>query len=161
GASWTFVLWGGLHGLYYLLEIWTRGARDRVAQVLHLDKPPVRTAIGTVLTLGLVCFAWLFFRANSVSDAFLLLRNMAQLGASTGILAPWADVVARPGLEMAFMLGLIALLAALHVLREYNHRILLSIGRREWVRWVVYLLLALAILNLGVARQTPFVYLQF
>jgi len=161
GASWTFVLWGGLHGLYYLLEVWTRGARDRAAQVFHLDKPAVRTAIGTVVTLGLVCFAWLFFRANSVSDAFLLLRNMAQLGASTGILAPWTDVVARPGLEMAFMLGLIALLAALHVLREHNRRVLLSIGQREWVRWVVYLLLALAILNLGVARQTPFVYLQF
>jgi hypothetical protein len=86
---------------------------------------------------------------------------MAQLGASTGALAPWADAVARPGLEMAFMLGLIALLAALHVLREVNHRVLLSIGRREWVRWVAYLLLALAILNLGIAKQTPFVYLRF
>ncbi len=170
GASWTFVLWGGLHGLYYLLEVWTRTARDRAAQALHLDRPAqalhldkaaLRTAVGTVVTLGLVCFAWLFFRANSVSDAFLLLGNMAQLGASTGALAPWADAVVRPGLEMAFALGLIALLAALHLLREHNHGLLYAIGRRPWVRWVAYLLLALAILNLGVARQTPFVYLQF
>jgi alginate O-acetyltransferase complex protein AlgI len=161
GASWTFVLWGGLHGLYYLLEVWTRGIRDRAAQALHLDKPALRTAAGTIVTLGLVCFAWLFFRANAVSDAFLLLGNMGQLNVSTDILAPWAGAVARPGLEMAFAAGLIVLLAALHVLREYDHGLLYAIGQRPWVRWVAYLLLATAILNLGVARQTPFVYLQF
>jgi D-alanyl-lipoteichoic acid acyltransferase DltB (MBOAT superfamily) len=160
GASWTFVLWGGLHGLYYLLWIWTQSARERAAQALHLDRPALRKAIGTVVTLGLVCFAWLFFRADSVSDAFLLIRNMSQLGTSTAVLAPWAKV-ARPGIEMGFVLGLIALLAALHVLREVNHQVLLTIGQRGWVRWVAYLLLALAIMNLGVARQTPFVYLQF
>jgi hypothetical protein len=62
---------------------------------------------------------------------------------------------------MAFALGLIVLLAALHLLREYDHGVIYAIGRRPWVRWAAYLLLALAILNLGIARQTPFVYLQF
>jgi D-alanyl-lipoteichoic acid acyltransferase DltB (MBOAT superfamily) len=161
GADWTFVLWGGLHGLYYLVEVWTQSARDRAARKLHLDRPALRTVAGTVVTLGLVCFAWLFFRANSVSDAFLLLGNMGQLGASTSVLEPWADAFARPDLEMAFSLGLIVLLAALHLLREVDHGLLYAIGRRPWVRWAAYLILALAILNLGIARQTPFVYLQF
>jgi alginate O-acetyltransferase complex protein AlgI len=161
GASWTFVLWGGLHGLYYLWGIWTGSARDRAAKALRLDKPAIQKGIGTIVTLALVCFAWLFFRANSVSDAFLLLRNMVQLGASTAVLAPWAGAVARPGLEMGFVLGLIALLATKHLLREHDHRVLSTIGRWEWVRWAVYLLLALAIMNLGVAKETPFVYLQF
>jgi len=161
GASWTFVLWGGLHGLYYLLGIWTGPAVDRAARALRLDKPAIRTAIGTVVTLALVCFAWLFFRANSVSDAFLLLRNMVQLGASTAVLAPWADVVARPGLEMGLMLGMIALLVTKHLLREHSHGVSTTLGQWEWVRWALYLLLALAIMNLGVAKETPFVYLQF
>jgi len=161
GASWTFVLWGGLHGLYYLLGIWTGSTVDRAVRALRLDKPAIRTAIGTVVTLGLVCFAWLFFRANSVSDAFLLLKNMVQLGASTPILAPWADAVARPGLEMVLMLGLTALLVAKHLLREHDHGVSATLGQWEWVRWAVYLLLALAIMNLGVAKETPFVYLQF
>ena len=161
GASWTFVLWGGLHGLYYLLGIWTGPTVDRAARALRLDKPAIRTAIGTVVTLALVCFAWLFFRANSVSDAFLLLRNMVQLGASTAVLAPWADVVARPGLEMGLMLGMIALLVTKHLLREHSHGVSATLGQWEWVRWALYLLLALAIMNLGVAKETPFVYLQF
>ena len=161
GANWTFVLWGGLHGLYYLGEAWTQKARDQVVQMLHLDKPAVRTAIGTLVTLTLVCLAWLFFRANSISDAFLLLRNMAQIRASTGVYMPWMDIVGNPGLEMALALGLVALLAGIHLLGEHKRQVLFSIGQRGWVRWVACLLLALAILNLGVAREMPFVYLQF
>jgi alginate O-acetyltransferase complex protein AlgI len=161
GANWTFVLWGGLHGLYYLFEAWTHRARDKVFQMLHLAKPTVRTAIDTFITLNLICFAWLFFRANSSSDAFLLLNHMAQIRASTDIYAPWTSAVNRPGLQTAFALGLIALLAAIHVLREHKCQTIVAIWQRDWVRWVAYLLLALAIMNLGIAKETPFVYLQF
>ena len=161
GANWTFVLWGGLHGLYYLVQIWTQTARDRGFQALRLDRPAVRTTIGTLVTLLLVCVAWLFFRANSISDAFLLLGNLVRVGASTDVYAPWTDTVAGPGLEMALALGLVTLMAAVHLLREYGHQALISAGRLVWVRWVVYVLLALAILNLGVAVQVPFVYQQF
>lgn len=161
GPSWTFVLWGGLHGLYYLVEAVTRQIRDRFAEALHLDKPALRTAIGTLVTLTLVCFAWLFFRANSVSDAFLLLDGLTHVRASTDILAPWTQIASNPGWEMALASGLVALLAAIDLLREYRSQVSLSIAQKSWVLWVVYLLLALAILNLGTAKSTPFVYLQF
>jgi len=161
GANLTFVLWGGLHGLYYLFEAGTQKARDKVLRMAHLGRPAVRTAIGTLVTLALVCFAWLFFRANSISDAFLLLDRMAQIGASTDIYAPWTSIAHRPGLEMAFALGLVALVAAIHVFREHRYQPILALWQTDWSRWAAYLLLALAILNLGVSRETPFVYLQF
>jgi alginate O-acetyltransferase complex protein AlgI len=161
GANWTFMLWGGLFGLFYLWEISTRPARDWVARALGLDKPALRTAIATVATLSLVCFAWLFFRANSISDAFLLLGNMAQMRNSTDIQAPWADVLANPGLETAFSLGLVLLLVAGNLLRKHERPLFPSLGQRGWVRWAVYLLLALAILNLGIGKEVPFVYFRF
>jgi D-alanyl-lipoteichoic acid acyltransferase DltB (MBOAT superfamily) len=161
GANWTFVLWGGLHGLYYLLEAWTHRARDKGFEMLHLAKPAIRTTINTLITVNLICFAWLFFRANSSSDAFLLLNHMVQIRASTDIYAPWTDIVNKPGLQTAFALGLVALLAAIHVLREHKCHAVLAVWQRDWVRWVAYLLLALATMNLGIAKETPFVYLQF
>lgn len=161
GADWTLVLWGGMHGLYYLVEAWTQKARDKVFRSLHLEKHPVRTAIGVFVTLNLVCFAWLFFRANSISDAFLLVSNMVQVRASTDLYAPWLELAGNPGLEMALASGLVALLAIAHVLCEHDGQVLFRIGKRGWIRWIVYLLLALAILNLGIAKQMPFVYLQF
>ena len=161
GPSWTFVLWGGLYGVYYILDAWTRAVRDKIFRMAHLDKPALRTAVGTFVTFNLVCFSWLFFRASSISDAFLLLNNMVQVRASTLIHTPWVNTVDSPGLEMALALGLIALLAVNHLGRQVEGQALFSFGQRNWVRWVAYLLLALAILNLGVAKEMPFVYLQF
>ena len=40
GANWTFVIWGGLHGSYYLFSYWTRNIRPRLTRMLKLDKVP-------------------------------------------------------------------------------------------------------------------------
>jgi hypothetical protein len=189
GASWTFVLWGGLHGFYYLLHVWTEGIRDKGAQLFHLEaKPVLKTFIGALITFVLVCFAWVFFRANSISDAFLLIGSLVRLGPSTAsvsstadaasgsvglsaVLAPWGNAVGalsarNPGLELVLSCALIVLLAlvdwaqAFGVQRPAWMRDLV-LARKVWIRWAVYLILALAIMNLGVREGTPFVYMQF
>jgi D-alanyl-lipoteichoic acid acyltransferase DltB (MBOAT superfamily) len=75
GANWTFVLWGALHGLYVVVEVWSKKARDKVAQTFHLEESAVRTIVGTVATFSLVSFGWIFFQAKSVSYALLLVRK--------------------------------------------------------------------------------------
>jgi D-alanyl-lipoteichoic acid acyltransferase DltB (MBOAT superfamily) len=161
GANWTFVLWGGLHGVYYLLEVWTQQARDKVWERLRPARRASRTAVSTLVTLGMVCLAWVFFRANSISDAFLLFRNATLFGASTDLYAPWASLGDSAGLDMALALVLIALLAAIELIGEHRWKAPLTLWQRDWIRWAAYLFLALAIMNLGVVRETPFVYLQF
>jgi hypothetical protein len=161
GASWTFVVWGGLHGLYRLLELWTEGGRVKIARMLRLEHHPVRTVARTLITLNLVCFAWIFFRAGSLSDASLLIAQMVQVGASTDLHAPWTVSLGTPAMETALALGLIGLLTVDHLLREFPQRAVTRIGATTWVHWIVYLLLTLAVLNLGLPRETPFVYLQF
>ncbi len=70
GASWTFVVWGGLHGLYLVLEMW--------AQTLFGSWWFWRTSIGQIIlglvTFGMVCFAWVFFRANTFDKAFEIVQ---------------------------------------------------------------------------------------
>jgi alginate O-acetyltransferase complex protein AlgI len=192
GANWTFVLWGALHGLYYLVEVWTTGIRDRAAQALGLKgKPVLGTVVGGLVTFVLVCFAWVFFRANAISDAFTLIGGMVRAGVSTvpapltgevglsPVVAPWGGAVSRPSLEMAFAFALIAILAFVDWIQadwtsadgasaagaSGGQRPAwmrgLELTRKVWIRWAVYVLLALAIMNLGVSRGTPFVYLQF
>jgi alginate O-acetyltransferase complex protein AlgI len=72
GASWRFVAWGGLHGLYLAVERWIRSLplanRVRVSRV---------TAVGVgALTYFLVLVTWVFFRAQSFGDAWTLLQSM-------------------------------------------------------------------------------------
>ena len=74
GANWTFVVWGALHGLYRVLGSLTWDKRNAILSRIGLmpDSRLVR-GVRRVATFLLVCLAWVFFRANSISDAFTLL----------------------------------------------------------------------------------------
>ncbi len=161
GADWTFVLWGGLLGLYILVERLGKGTLDRVAGALRLEDTAVRRTMGILLTLLLISFSWIFFYARSVPDAILVIRNLVRFGSGGDVTAPWAGLTSATGLEMALAWGLIGLLALVHLYRDGRlPRVSLVAGRAE-VRWAAYLLLALAIMNLGVANELPFVYAGF
>ena len=65
GANWTFVIWGGLHGA------------AMVGETLLAPRLPVPPRwLGRCLTFAFVCFAWIFFRAGSVADAFTLISAL-------------------------------------------------------------------------------------
>ena len=161
GAAWTFVLWGLLHGVYIVLENRSKNAGDRVAKALRLDHTAVRRTMGTVTTLLLVSLAWILFYARSVPDAVLLIRNLVRFGGGTDIYAPWASLTNAPVAEMALAWGLIGLLALVHLGREAGLPRASFVVGHAGVRWAAYLFLALAILNLGVANELPFVYAGF
>lgn len=72
GASWNFVIWGGIHGLYLSFERavlfrlpWWNGS-NRAARSLRI-----------LVTFHLVCFAWIFFRAHTFEQSRAILANLA------------------------------------------------------------------------------------
>lgn len=77
GAGWTFVIWGGLHGLYLVVNHRWTALRRRVA--LPIGRAEMLS--GSILTFLAVVIAWVFFRAASFSGATTMLRGMAGLGA--------------------------------------------------------------------------------
>lgn len=77
GANWTYVVWGGLNGLYFLPLLWTNnrhGYQDVVGGDSNL--PSLKELWQMVLTFTLVTLAWVFFRASSVTMAVDYLRRM-------------------------------------------------------------------------------------
>ena len=75
GASWTFVVWGGLHGTFLAAE---RGIRKRFAG--FKPGPTMLAALG-LLTFLLVNITWVFFRAKTFGGAATLLTAMVGLSA--------------------------------------------------------------------------------
>ncbi len=75
GAQWTFVVWGGIHGLYLCVEryIFTK-LRVTPADVNNL--PLFYRGLFCAFVFNLVCIAWVFFRANSIGDAALMIQTM-------------------------------------------------------------------------------------
>jgi alginate O-acetyltransferase complex protein AlgI len=74
GASWTFVAWGTLHGVYLLINHAFRALRARSALAPH---SAAGRFAGAALTFLAVVFAWVFFRATTFAGALRVLRGMA------------------------------------------------------------------------------------
>jgi len=73
GAATKFVIWGGLHGLALAVhKVWTTYLPNKNPQ----KKQPIKTIISIFITFNFVCFAWLFFRADSMQTVELMLSQM-------------------------------------------------------------------------------------
>lgn len=78
GASWNFVIWGALHGSYLVVE---RLLLQRIPG-WQSERLPMRL-LRWFVTFHMVCFAWIFFRANNFDDSMLVLAKLGALGAAT------------------------------------------------------------------------------
>lgn len=77
GANWTYVVWGGLIGSYFVPLI-LKSSKRRSTEVVAQGKllPNLREIIQMTVTFTFVCIAWVFFRADSVDKAFGYLGNI-------------------------------------------------------------------------------------
>jgi hypothetical protein len=84
GASWNFVIWGGIHGLMLCLHRpFTQGMRTSADGEYEFSWK-------SVLLFQLVCLAWVFFRAPTLDAAIIVLRSIASLpsAALSGAVSP-------------------------------------------------------------------------
>ena len=85
GASFTFVIWGALHGIYRMVGDLSYPIRDRLLRCLgRSDKDRVVVVFRRIITCALVSFAWIFFRAGSLVDAWCIISRL--FTAHTGIM---------------------------------------------------------------------------
>jgi alginate O-acetyltransferase complex protein AlgI len=157
-------VWGGLHGLYLVLSTWARPARAWLAQrtglASHLG---LRRGLGVLLTFGLVAYAWIFFRANTLDDALFvsrhLLRGWQLSGPQLATLLLDFSQHYRPELALAaFAVGLMLVVEYFGSRRSPQA----WVAAQPWpTRWVGYVGLVLLILYLGIFNSTSFIYFQF
>ena len=156
GANWTFVIWGGLNGLYQVLALLTRGVRAKAAKIIRIPSA-VGSILGGLLTFHLVLISWVFFRAASVSDAFTVFSRVAKSASKLPIMLKTFPYTG----EIYLSLGLIVLLLVVEALDEWQsfwERL------RSWpvvARWGVYYVLLLSLLVIGKWNLAQFVYMQF
>ncbi|HTL90742.1 MAG TPA: MBOAT family O-acyltransferase [Steroidobacteraceae bacterium] len=146
GASWTFVVWGGLHGSYLAAERWLRA---RFAD--YQPGPLALIALG-LLTYVLVQLTWVFFRAKTFGKAWLILRGMF------GLSAPQKPIL--PGIELLMVAAIVGGLVSAHWLMRT--RTLESLLARTPTPLLTgaWMLLAFAIV-IEQGAGNAFIYFQF
>jgi D-alanyl-lipoteichoic acid acyltransferase DltB (MBOAT superfamily) len=163
GASWSFLLWGGLHGLYLVLfKLWGRcPLRDRLRSATGVAGGLWRAAC-VVATFHCVCLAWCFFRLTVWRHSLICVQKWVVFDADkcfvggSGDLSLWL-VLALYGLLVLAVHGC-RRLPALAELREHPERLPLAHGF-AWGLGVG--LLALAVLLSPGGEAPPFIYFQF
>lgn len=153
GANWTYVIWGGLHGLYIVLDIakdkYFPGLKRGSRQQQLAGSSVSRRVFGVVFTFVLVMLTWVFFRAHSVGDAFLILGRIFTLSPTDSLQS------ALNSTELWFSFGLIALM----FWKEWYYFV---IPTRNTVRFVLLFgLLAFLTYLFGVFTSNQFIYFQF
>ena len=109
GAAWTFVIWGVLHGFYRLVE---ELFAKQLKPFMTKDKAGYHL-LRRLITFTLVSFAWIFFRANSVSDLALLLGSLLH-GWSPGEIASSLSSVGLNVLSVIRIILCVILLSFIH-----------------------------------------------
>jgi hypothetical protein len=78
GANWTFIVWGFLNALFIMPSILLNTNRDHLETVAQGKiLPTLKESCSMVLTFGLTVFAWIFFRAASVTQAWHIITKIA------------------------------------------------------------------------------------
>ena len=142
GVNWTFVIWGGLHGLYL--------AGERMLGIDKLDRSKMGFAekwVRGLITFHLVCLAWIFFRCPSASQAFAIIGRICSFEGGERI----------SNMPLVALVMIIAVQIAKHRV-DFSGR---ALQRPNVARWGVYACMGILVIALAGARSPDFIYFQF
>ena len=151
GANWTFIFWGFLNALYFMPLLITSKNRANI-EVAAMGKmlPNFKEILQILITFSLTCFAWIFFRAESVTQAVDYIISIFQL---KSLSIPYQ-------FPFKVMVMIALMLVVEWVNRERFHG--LEIRRfHPWIRRVVYLFVIFVILRYANFGNNEFIYFQF
>ena len=151
GANWTFIVWGLIHGVLQVIEKFL--GFDPKGKYGHWGSQNTMVkAIRIGVTFGLVTLAWIFFRAQSIDTAILVIKKI--LTNSAGVWQPisFASIV----------IGMFMMVVGREVIEEFFQRHFSLLNNRfSMVRWCSYLFLFAFIILYGVLDSTQFIYVSF
>ncbi|HLT58629.1 MAG TPA: MBOAT family O-acyltransferase, partial [Limnochordales bacterium] len=156
GANWTFVIWGGLNGLYQIVFRLLQAGWDRL-------KVPVRPPswlsgfLNTLITFHLITLSWVFFRASSVQEAWTILTRIS--GSFQRL--PMLLSVYNWSSQLRLLFAMIAVLLLVEIWDEQRPVRAWLARQPAVIRWGVYYGAIALLLTLGKWGFEEFVYMQF
>ena len=159
GASWTFIIWGALHGIYLIFALITKNIGVRISDFFKkLKLSFLVNAFNIGFVFALITFAWLFFRAKTTHDAFYVVEHLLDIHSINMA----KDIYLNNGQD--FFVTSIFVIFFMEVVQyiNSNYRNLLFKHPSVIVRWGFCISLIIMICVFGVYHNdSEFIYFQF
>ncbi|MDB2462803.1 MBOAT family protein [Algibacter sp.] len=151
GANWTFVFWGVLHALFFVPLLLRDRNRNNINQVSeNALLPSLKELINMLFTFTLITLAWVFFRADTITQAFKYIKRLcSNLNFKIEYLS-----IERYNVEMLGLLGVFVLLEWFNKNTEHPF-----LGKLKWLKLICIIIM---VLIFGVySNHQEFIYFQF
>lgn len=165
GASWHFVAWGVIHGLLRIVDDLTRKGREKVYSFFGFKDDLAFKIYKITGTFIFVCLAWVFFRAQSVNQAFAIIRNMFHWN-------PWVLTdgslfeIALDAKEFNVLIVALVLLLVADICIYRKINLIEIFAKQNWVfkgLAIVFIILSILVFGIYGANYdaASFIYFQF
>lgn len=167
GAKWTFVVWGALFGALSIADVYVLPGIERFQASLRPGARGLTIAARRLFCFALVCLCWVFFRAQTLSDAVWILSHLPYaLSAPVEGVRAALGFMGLTGVSLWAMAGALALLIVCDVVGErWGDPIALVQRSAAPVRWGVRYAVCTAVLLAALTRPegvaVEFIYFQF
>lgn len=162
GANWTFIVWGLLHGLFQVIEKMLGLQKKKESKLSSTDiesssikqrnfsmKDRSILLARIILTFFLITFLWIFFRMNTIEDAWIVIEKI------------FTSQDMHFGICEKFIYVFIAIVFIKDLIDEIRPSCNPFYHSKTWVRWATYLFIFTSILLFGVFDAGQFIYARF
>lgn len=167
GASWSFVIWGGLNGAYQVVGDLTKSLRTKILKGLRLSRETfAHKLLQTVTTFALIDVAWLFFRADNLQQAGRMLKSVFTVQNPWILVDGSLDKLGLSPQNFQLLLVAIGVLLAADLIHYRGGNIRQWVYQQPlWFRWAFYLVAICTVVIFGIWGATyndaAFIYFQF
>ena len=167
GASWNYVVWGGLNGIYQVIGAELKPFKDRMNKRLHIQTEVFsHKLLQVIVTFLLIDLSWIFFRAENSREAVGFLIRMFQ---GLRISALFDGSLYRMNLdkgEFWIAVAAIVILGVVSAMQYRGFRLREALAKQGmWFRFMVYLGIIFAILIFGIYgpnfNASEFIYFKY
>lgn len=161
GANWTFLFWGALNAIYFLPLLLTNKNRKNLTIVAHGKfLPSLRDFISILTTFSFTVFSWIFFRSNTINDAFIYINGIFSKSLFTIPIQEIKKI--SVGADILYVLLFLAFFVLIEwIKRDRNHPLEVYFPEKnKQKRWLFYYVLILLIILFQGSEQN-FIYFQF
>jgi D-alanyl-lipoteichoic acid acyltransferase DltB (MBOAT superfamily) len=154
GANWTFIFWGFINALYFL-PLLLLGKNKKNMDIVAQGKtlPSIKELLQMGTTFVLATLAWIFFRADSIGQAF---SYIGKIFSKTLMVVPYGL-----GLGLSVIVPSLTIMVIVEWLQREKAHGLEDLKIHFVMRWAIYLVITSVIILFGAVEKNDFIYFQF